>query len=69
MSAPRLPIKIKRIPGGFTLNLADGNRLWIYGREPEIAKQANTMTLEEAEQMAKDVARALTKAWGEDGEA
>ena len=27
----RLPIKIKRIPGGYTVNLADGSKLWIYG--------------------------------------
>jgi len=65
MPDARLPIRIKRIPGGYTVNLADGNKLWIYGRKPEIAKQAHAMTLDEAEQLAKDVARALTEAWGD----
>lgn len=37
MPDARLPIKIKRILGGYTVNLADGNKLWIYGREAEIA--------------------------------
>ena len=65
MPDARLPIKVKRIPGGYTVNLADGRRLWIYGREPEVARAANSMTLEQAEQLAKDVARALTEAWGD----
>jgi len=64
MPDAHLPIKFKRIPGGYTVNLADGRKLWIYGREPEIANQAHAMTLEEAEQLAKDVAPALTEAWG-----
>jgi hypothetical protein len=63
MTDSRLPIKIKRIPGGFTVDLADGRKLWIYGREPAVARAANAMTLEQAEQLAKDVARALTAAW------
>jgi hypothetical protein len=41
-------------------------KLWIYGREPEVARAANAMTLDEAEELAKDVARALTKQWGAD---
>jgi hypothetical protein len=61
----RLPIKIKRIPGGYTVNLSDDRKLWIYGRKAEIANQAHAMTLAEAEQLAKDVARALTEAWGD----
>lgn len=64
MTDSRLPIKIKRIPGGYTLNLADGRKLWIYGREPQVARAADAMTLDEAEQLAKDVARALTRQWG-----
>jgi len=31
---------------------------------PELARAANSMTLEEAETLAKDVARALTAQWG-----
>jgi len=40
----------------------------MHGREDEIAKQAHAMTLAEAEQLAKDVARALTVQWGDDGQ-
>jgi len=64
MPDARLPIKIKRIPGGYTVNLADRNKLWIYGRDAEIANQAHAMTPDEAEQLAKEVGRALTEAWG-----
>jgi hypothetical protein len=64
MSDARLPIKVVRIPGGAMLRLANGQCIHIYGREPEIARTAGTMTLEEAEALAKDVARALTEAWG-----
>jgi len=64
MPDARLPIKVLRIPGGYTVILADGRKLWIYGREPEVARAAHAMTLDEAEQLAKDVARALTAAWG-----
>jgi hypothetical protein len=60
----RLPIKVTRIPGGAMLTLADGKQIHIYGREPEVARTANTMTRAEAERLAKDVARALTDAWG-----
>ena len=38
-----LPIKIHRIPGGYSVDLADGRRLWTYGREPEITRQANVL--------------------------
>lgn len=64
MSDGRLPIKIKKIPGGSMLTLGNGQRIHIYGREPEVARTANTMTREQAEALAKDVARALTLAWG-----
>jgi hypothetical protein len=43
------------------------NKLWIYRREPEVGRAANAMMLDEAEQLVKDVARALTEQWGEDG--
>jgi len=62
--ARRLPINVLRIPGGAVVRLATGERLYIYGRNPEIAKQAQSMTIEEAEALARDVARALTEAWG-----
>ena|GEM_PF-3327517 len=61
---PRLPIKVVRVAGGARIDFADGRQLYAYGREPEIARQANAMTRVEAEQLAADVARALTRAWG-----
>jgi len=66
MPDTRLPIKVLRIPGGAVVRLATGERLYIYGRRPEIAKQAKSMTIEEAEALATDVARTLTEAWSED---
>ena len=44
--------------------LANGPDIYFYGREPEVARTANTMTKAQAEALAKDVARALTEAWG-----
>jgi len=61
----RLPIKVLRIPGGAMLRFANSESLYVYGRDPEIASQAHAMTLEAAEALAKDVARALTDAWGD----
>jgi hypothetical protein len=37
--------------------------LFIYGRDPDVARPANAMTMAQAEALAKDVARALTAAW------
>lgn len=65
MSNARLPIKVVRVPGGAMLRFANGESLYVYGRDPEIASQAKAMTLETAETLAKDVARALTKEWGD----
>jgi lipocalin len=59
MPDARLPIKVKRIPGGYTVDLADGRKLWIYGREPEVARAAKAMTLDEA--------RATDEGWGAGG--
>ena len=66
MSDPRLPIRIRSFTGGYVLALADGNRLWIYSRDLTIAKAARALTPEEAKALAKEVARALTKAWSEE---
>ena len=64
MPDARLPIKVIRIPGGAVLQFANGEQLYAYGRDAEIASQAKAMTREAAEQLAKDVARTLTEAWG-----
>ena len=63
MTNSRLPIKVVRIPGGAVLQFANGERLYAYGRDTEIASQAKAMTREAAEALAKDVARTLTEAW------
>jgi hypothetical protein len=60
MPDPRLPIKVLRAPRGAEIRLATGERLYVYGREPEIARAAKSLTRDQAEQLAKDVARALT---------
>ena len=63
MTNSRLPIKVVRIPGGAVLQFANGERLYAYCRDAEIASQARAMTREAAEALAKDVARTLTEAW------
>ena len=44
MSDPRLPIKGVRIPGGAILRFASGESLYVYGRDPEIAKPRSGKT-------------------------
>ena len=63
----RLPLKIHRQPGGFSIEFADGSpRLMVYGSwPPETARAGNVRTTDEAMELARDVARALTKLWGE----
>ena len=64
MADARLPLKIKPLPGGFAIQFPDGRQpIVIYGREPHVARAANTLTLDEAKALAQDVARALTSAW------
>ncbi len=57
---PRLPLKIK------SLDQADGRRaLIVYGRDEHVARAANALTIEEARELAKEVARLLTDAWSD----
>ena len=61
MPDPRLPLTIKLLPGGFSVQFADGSRpIMIYGRDPHVASAANSLTLDEARELAQEVARALT---------
>jgi len=63
---PRLPITIKRVPGGFALVFANGGpHIYIYGREPHVASSAGSLTIDQAKALAQDAARALTKAWSD----
>jgi hypothetical protein len=63
MSDHRLPLKVIRIPGGAKIVLATGESLYVYGREPEVARAANAMTRQQSEELAAEVARALTAQW------
>ena len=64
MADARLPLTIKRLPGGYGINFADGRRaLIVYGHgTPDNAHAANGLTFDEAKAVAQDVARALTRA-------
>ena len=64
MPDQRFPLKVIRIPGGAKIILATGEVLYVYGREPEVARAANAMTRQQAEELAAEVARALTAQWG-----
>ena len=68
MADTRLPLKIRRLPGGFAIQYADGRRaLIVYGHPAGNAHAANGLTFDEAKAVAQDVARALTAAWRGDG--
>ena len=54
MADAQLPLKIKPLPGGFAIQFADGSKpIIIYGREPYVARAANTRTLDEASGFAR----------------
>jgi hypothetical protein len=64
LADPRLPLKIRQLPGGYAIEFADGRRpVMVYGREPHVAPAAKTLTLDEARELAQEIARALTAAW------
>ncbi|MEX0852028.1 MAG: hypothetical protein WD036_01900 [Bauldia sp.] len=64
MPDPRLPLKIKPIPGGFAIAFADGGQhVYVYGREPHGAQAAGSLTINEAKPLVQEVARAVTAAW------
>ena len=63
MSDPRLPVKIKRVAGGFAVAFARGGQhIYVYGREPHVASAADTLSIDEAKALAQEIARALTAA-------
>lgn len=70
MPDKRLLLTIKPLPGGYAIHFADGRRAFIiYGRDPTVARAADSFTMEEAKELAQEVARALTDTWGHDGKA
>jgi hypothetical protein len=67
MPDQRLPITIKQLPGGFAIHFADGRRAFIiYVRDETVARAADSFTMDEARELAQDVARAFTDAWSRD---
>jgi hypothetical protein len=64
MSDPRLPIAIKKLPGGYRLQFNDGkSSMMIYGTGADTAAAAGSLTTEEARALAEELVRILTKAW------
>jgi hypothetical protein len=65
MSDPRLPIAIKKLPGGYRLQFNDGkSSMMVYGTGADTAHASGSLTTEEARALAEEVAGILTGAWG-----
>jgi hypothetical protein len=65
MADSRLPITIKKLPGGYRLQFADGkSSLMVYGAESGIAHASGSLSTEEARRFAEEIADILTEAWG-----
>jgi hypothetical protein len=68
MPDPRLPIAIKKLPGGYRLQFNDGkSSMMIYGTGADTAAAAGSLTTEEARALAEELVYILTKVWGADG--
>ena len=64
MASKRLPIKIKKTPGGYRLDFGtSGASLYIYPTADEQRVDQTAPTFPEAEEFVRDVARTLTDAW------
>ena len=62
----RLPLRIKPIAGGFAIVFADGGeRIHVYGSARRDVESDETQ-LDDALELAKEVARALMAAWGDE---
>lgn len=65
MADNRLPITIKKLPGGYRLQFADGkSSLMVYGADAGIAHASGALSTEEARRLAEEIADILTEAWG-----
>ena len=65
MSDPRLPIAIRKLPGGYRLQFNDGkSSMMVYGTGADTAHATGSLTTEEARALAEEVVRILTEAWG-----
>jgi len=64
MSDPRLPIAIKKLPGGYRLEFNDRKpSMMVYGTGADIAHATGSLTTEEARALAEEVVGILTGAW------
>ena len=67
MPDPRLPIAIKKLPGGYRLQFNDGkSSMMIYGTGADTAAAAGSLTTEEARALPEELVYILTKVWGAD---
>jgi hypothetical protein len=67
MPDPRLPIAIKKLPGGYRLQFNDGkSSMMIYGTGADTAAAAGSLTTEEARALAEELVYILTKVWDAD---
>ena len=67
MPDPRLPIAIKKLPGGYRLQFNDGkSSMMIYGTGADTAAAAGSLTTGEARALAEELVYILTKVWGAD---
>jgi hypothetical protein len=65
MEENRLPITIRKLPGGYRLQFADGkSSLMVYGANAGIAHASGSLNTEEARQLAEEIADILTEVWG-----
>jgi hypothetical protein len=66
MSDPRLPISIKKLPGGYRLQCSDGkSSIMVYGTGADTAHATGTLTTDEARAFADELVRILTDAWSD----
>lgn len=66
MSHARLPLKVRPVPGGFAIIFADGRvPIVVYGREKRVASATHALTLDEAREVAQEIAQALEAAWSQ----
>ena len=67
MPDPRLPIAIKKLPGGYRLQFNDGkSSMMVYGTGADTAAAAGSLTTEEARALAEELVYILTKVWDAD---
>ena len=61
----RLPVKLRKTPGGFVIQCGPDKRamLYLYVETDEARVEKRHLVQADAEELAKDVARALRRVW------